>query len=218
MNIRITTFSLIVAASCGIAFNQAAQAEEQEVGHAPSMRFDFGPNTFALDRVQSRHHYVGSFTPSSVKSGAAPKNLLGLDPSFVKPVPPPPAPVQAPAPVATVAAKPIMPSIFNSLFGHPNSTPLVASNQGALPIATPAQAARPAGHLPQHHVTTNGTATLLHAAPARPRVATAAPATYSNLDKFYGQGNHLPKLGGSNSGGAVTSASVNGTIIPKPHR
>ncbi|HEY9760364.1 MAG TPA: hypothetical protein V6C97_34720 [Oculatellaceae cyanobacterium] len=213
MNIRITTYSLIVAASCGIAFNQAASAGEEDVRNVPSMRFDFGPNTYALDRVQSRHHSVGTFTPSSVKSGVAPKNLLGLDPSFVKPVPPPPAPTPIAQP--TVAAKPIFPAMFNSLFGKPTNTPLVASAPGALPVTAPAQAARPAGHLPQHHVTTSGTAKILHA--AKPTALAAAPASYSNLDKFYKQGSVVPGYGGSSSGNGVVSTSLNGSIIPK-HR
>ena len=100
MNIRLTTFSLIVAATCGIAFNQAAKADEEDVKHLPSMRFDFGGNTYALDHVQPRHHYVGTYTPSSVHQGAAPKNLLGLDPSFVSKPAPLPKPV-APAPACS---------------------------------------------------------------------------------------------------------------------
>lgn len=211
MNIRITTYSLIVAVGCGIAFNQVAKAEEQDVRNVPSMRFDFGSNTYALDRVQSRHHSIGTFTPSSVKSGAVPKNMLGLDPGFVKAAPPPPAPVAQPV----VAAKPIFPAPFSSLFGRPTNTPLVASAPGVLPVATPAQAARPAGHLPSRRVTTSLTPKLIHA--AKPTALAAAPASYSNLDKFYKQGSVVPGYGGSSSGNGVVSTSLNGSIIPK-HR
>ena len=215
MNIRITTFSLLVAATCGLAFNQAAKADEEDVKHLPSMRFDFGGNQYALDHVAPRHHYVSTFTPSSVHSGAAPKNLLGLDPSFVsKPAPLPKALPPAPAPQATVAAKPILPSAFSSLFGHPTA-PLVAQGPGALPpvaAGIPAAPAKALGHHPSVHVSTNGTAKLIHA--ARPTGMSARPvpsiASYAP-NQGYQAGSVLP--GYSNAGGMTASSAVSGSVI-----
>jgi hypothetical protein len=212
MNIRITTFSfsLIIAATCGIAFNQAANAGEEDVRSGPSMRFDFGSNNYRLDSVSPRRHTVGTYIPSSVKSGAAPKNLLGLDPNFVKPVP---APAPAPAPVAqpTVAAKPILPSAFTSLFGHPTA-PLVAQAPGTLPATTPAASAPKAGHLPSSHYSANKGvhAVLVKKPAANPMVAAAAPASYG---KYFQQGDVHPGYGGNASGGSVIDTSLIGKVI-----
>lgn len=214
MKTRITTFSLIIAATCAIGFNQAAKAEDEDVRHVSSMRFDFGSNTYALDRPSPRHHYI-SATPatpaSSVHSGAAPKNLLGLDPSFVsKPAPLPTARPAIPVAQPVVTAKAILPSPFASLFNHPTA-PLVAQGPGALPPVSAAQPAH-AGHLPATQATKGVSGRVLrphHQAPVAAVAHQAPAATYGG--QFYTPTTVTP--GYDSNGGSHVDTSLKGVII-----
>jgi hypothetical protein len=208
MNIRIAT-SLIIAVTGGVIFNSAARADEQDVRTTPSMRFDFGPNTYELDHTSHRHHYIGTSAtpPPSVHSGAAPKNLLGLDPGFVSK--PAPLPVVRPVPQTTVAAKPILPTPFASIFGRPPVSPLVAQGAGALPPASFGST----GHLPVAHSSKSTHAKVVsrpHHAPPVGLAAQPSIATYGK-DQGYQAGSVLP--GYSNTGGMGADASVSGRII-----
>jgi hypothetical protein len=169
MNIRITTFSVLFAATCAISFNTAAQAGEDEEARVKpgSLRFDFGSNNYRLDHVESRHHYMStSPAPSSVHSGAAPKNLLGLDPGFLaKPAPMPV--VQAQIAQPTVSAKPILAnnSPFNALFKNPAPSALTAPVANAGQFGRPAAMAPPTiASLPQTHVGKGVHGVITHAA------------------------------------------------------
>jgi hypothetical protein len=222
MNIRITTFSLLVAATCAIGLNTAAQADEQDVRSLPSNRFDFGSNTYALDHVQSRHHYISTSPgPGNVHSGAAPKNLLGLDPGFLaKPAPPPVA--QAPVAQPTVSAKPIIAnnSPFSSLFGNPQPQALTAPPAGK--FGSPAAAAaKPAlvASAPRtfHNQGVNGKL-LTHFPHHTPTAAAARPmapiASYEG-GKYYSPGQ--VNAGYSNGGGATVTTDLAGSIIGRKH-
>jgi hypothetical protein len=216
MNLRITTYSLIVAATCGIAFNQAAKADEQDVRTLPSMRFEFQNNNYALDHTTPRRHYVGTTggnPVSSVHSGSAPKNLLGLDPSFVsKPAPLPVAPPPVVRP--TVAAKQILPSNspFSSIFQHPQ-TPLVAQAPGALPPISPA-AATPAHAGPAISANKGVHAKLIGRNHPAAAVAKSAPPIANYGEKFYSPVAVIP---GYSNGGQGADSSVHGTVIKRHH-
>jgi hypothetical protein len=217
MNIRITTFSVLFAATCAISFNTAAHAdEEQEARVKPgSLRFDFGANTYALDHVQSRHHYMSTSPgPGSVHSGAAPKNLLGLDPSFLaKPTPMPVA--QAPVIAQpTVSAKPIIAnnSPFSALFKNPAPSALTAPVANAGQFGKPTPAAIPKiASLPQTHVDRGVHGTVIHASHPRAAVARGAAPIANYGNSFYSPGQVLPTV--SSGSGSTTSADVSGSII-----
>jgi hypothetical protein len=218
MNIRITTFSVLFAATCALSFHTAAQAGEEEEGrvHPGSMRFDFQSHTYALDHVESRHHYMSTSPgPGSVHSGAAPKNLLGLDPGFLaKPAPLPVAPPPVAVAQPTVSAKPIIAnsSPFSSLFNHPAQA-LSAPAANAGQFGHPAAAAKPQiASLPQTHARTGVNGRIIHA--ARPTAAIARSATpiasYNN-SQFYIPGAHLP--GYNAGGGANVTTDLVGSVI-----
>jgi hypothetical protein len=220
MNIRITTFSVLFAATCAISFNTAAQAGEDEESRVKpgGMRFDFGGNQYALDHVAPRHHYISTIpAPVNVHSGSAPKNLLGLDPGFLaKPAPLPVAPVAVAQP--TVSAKPIIANNnpFSAVFGHPtNPSALNAPIANAGQFGKPAAAAPPiVAQLPQTHSARGVHGTVVHA--PRPRAAAARPsapiATYGP-GGAYSPGNVLAGYGG----GASVTTTLQGSVISHKH-
>jgi hypothetical protein len=151
-----------------------------------------------------------------VHSGAAPKNLLGLDPGFLaKPAPLPvaPPPVAVAQPTVTVSAKPIIAnnSPFSSLFNHP-APALSAPAANAGQFGHPAPAAQPKiAYLPQTHPRTGVNARIIHA--ARPTAAAARTGTpiasYGN--QFFTSGAALP--GYNASGGANVTTDLKGSVI-----
>lgn len=216
MNIRITTFSLLVAATCAIGLNTAAQAGEEDARSAPDMRFHFEANEYALDHVKRHPHYTSTGPgPGSVHSGTAPKNLLGLDPGFL--AKPAPLPV-APAPVAqpTVSAKPIIAnnSPFSSLFGNPQPQALTAPPAGKFGSPAVAAAKPPiVASAPRtfHNQGVNGK--LLSRLPHHtPTAAAARPmspiASYGG--QYYSPGTVSPIM---TSGGTTTTSDVQGSVI-----
>lgn len=226
MNIKIATYSLIVAATCGLAFNSVARADEDENDGRPkpgNMRFVFEGQMIRGDHIGHRR-YAAAPTPSSVHSGVAPKNLLGLDPSFVsKPAPLPVAPVAQPQ----VAAK-IMPSNpFASVFGRP-STPaaLVASAPQALPALQAPAAKFGAPNTPKPtqapavSATTNTHIAWKQPHHARPTALAAAPARTAPVAAYapgvgYSAGDVHPGYG---NGGTYVNTALNGAIIGRHHK
>ena len=215
MNIRITTFSVLFAATCAIAFNTAARADDEEARVKPgSLRFDFGSNKYALDHVESRHHYMSTSPgPGSVHSGAAPKNLLGLDPGFL--AKPAPLPVAAPAPVAqqNVAARPILAtnSPFNTLFKNPAALTAPTANAGQ--FGKPATAAPPivASRLPQTRSTNGVHGVIVHAARPKAAVARAATPIANYGNNWFTPAQALP--GYTNGGGSSVTTDLSGSVI-----
>lgn len=128
MKIKITAFSFIVAASFGAGFSQAAKAEGEDAtdfGNQRVNRFIYDSHTFILDHLPHNRRSAGDLPQSSVRSGVAPKNLLGL-PSFIsKPAPSPMVVDQSQAAVRMASNSP-----FSSLFGRPN--PALVAQAGAL--------------------------------------------------------------------------------------
>jgi len=128
MKIKITAFSFIVAASLGAGFSQAAKAEGEDAtdfGNQRVNRFIYDSHTFILDHLPHNRRSAGDLPQSSVRSGVAPKNLLGL-PSFMsKPAPSPMVVDQSQAAVRIASNSP-----FSSLFGRPN--PALVAQAGAL--------------------------------------------------------------------------------------
>jgi hypothetical protein len=220
MNIRITTFSVLFAATCALTFNTAARADDEEARVKPgSLRFDFGSNSYALDHVAPRHHYMStSPAQGSVHSGAAPKNLLGLDPGFL--AKPAPLPVAAPAPVAqqNVSAKPILAtnSPFNTLFKNPAASALTAPVANAGQFGKPAAGAIPkiASAVPPR-IDRGVHGTVIRAAHPRAAVArTATPiANYGN--SYYNPAQALP--GYTNGGGSSVTTDLSGSVIRHKH-
>lgn len=209
MNFRITTLSLLIAATCGVVCNQAAKAEEGEERRIPSMRFEFEPNTYRLDSGNSRRHAVYSAPEiSSVRSGAAPSNLLGI-PKFIGAPAAPAAPVVAALP--QVSAKISSSSPWAALFNHP-SAPLIAQGAGMLPLTYPQIKA---AHMTASKVhASHGPSSFKphHAPTVASKSKSAAPiASYDG--KFYSQGAVVP--GYNNNGGSVVDTSLSGKIMHK---
>jgi hypothetical protein len=222
MNIRITTFSVLFAATCALSFNTAAQAGEDEEGrvHSGSMRFTFDNNTYPLDHVQSRHHYMSTSPgPGSVHSGAAPKNLLGLDPGFLaKPAPLPVAPPPVAVAQPTVSAKPIIAnsSPFSALFNHPSpalSAPAANAGQFGHPAAAKPQIA---SLPPQTHPRTAVAGRVLRPHPTAAAARTGGTPIASYNNQFYIPGAALPGYG-AGGGGNVTTTNLQGSVIGHKH-
>ncbi len=214
MNIRITALSFLVAATCGLSLTQAAHAEDDDERHVPSMRFEFAPNTFRKDSIANPGGRAVSIAPkSSVRSGSAPSNLFGLDPSLMSKATAMPVAHTVVA-QTQVSTKISSTSPFASFFNRP-SAPLIA--QGATPLApipwSPAKihmppashptmvaAGHPHGLRPSHHGLPVVAAKSKGGAPI---------ATYGSMG--FSQGDVRP--GYSADGGTVTDASVSAALL-----
>jgi hypothetical protein len=214
MNIRITALSFLVAATCGLSLTQAAHADDDDEKHIPSMRFEFAPNTYRTDHINpgGRSVSIAPAPTSSVRSGSAPSNLFGLDPSLMSKVTAMPV-AHTVVTQTQVSTKISSTSPFASLFNRP-SAPLIA--QGATPLApipwSPAKIHMP----PASHPTmvaaghSHGLRPSHHGQPVIAKSKGGAPiATYGSMG--FSQGDVRP--GYSADGGTVTDASVTAALL-----
>jgi hypothetical protein len=215
MNIRTTSFSLIIAASLGVAFSQTAKADDASTSATPGgMRFTFEPNI-----VKPSHAAAPRYVAPAINgphAGAVPKNILGLDPTFVAKAPPPPVSRPMPAmPVPSVQAtlqKPGLPDALQSIFGRPAPAAPALIAKGAEPLSPPQGATGKPASGPAMHVSKDGHAKLIHASKPRPLVAHSDRpiATYPG---GYVPIQHLPGVGGQN-GAAI---SLTGVVVGRHH-
>jgi hypothetical protein len=218
MNIRLTALSFLVAATCGMSLTQAAHAEDDDDRHVPSMRFDFAPNTYRIDGVRQRRGQVASAPASTVRSGSAPSNLFGLDPSLMSKATAMPV-ARSVVTQSQVSTKITSNSPFASLFNRP-STPIIA--QGATPLApipwSPAKIHMPiSGSHPRPVVATRAFGVKIphHGQPVVAKTKGGAPIATYEAGKFYSQGDVRP--GYSADGGIVTDASVSASVLKHKH-
>ena len=209
--------ALSVATTFGIGFSQTAHAQEVDVRNTTANRFVFEGHPPAVDHVVQRQRYVSAMPGSTVKSGSAPKGLLGL-PQFVGAAAPQ---VVAAAPALIshhkVDAKLSNSSPWSAAFGHPGAIPLVASAPATPPPPPPHQASISSPQISKSRAQST-TSTHTAAAVKKPEnqpvlVSNAKPASKieSYGGKFYGQGAVLPGLSGAES---RVDATVSAVRIP----
>ncbi len=125
MNIKITTFTLSIISVIGLS--QAAQAQESNPN-----RWHFAANTWKQESGNVPRYGAPPATIGSVRSGAVPHNMLGVDPMFLHHDAPPQqqlavAPIARTATSATPSFTTAVPTVvpnnipaqFRAIFGKP---------------------------------------------------------------------------------------------------
>jgi hypothetical protein len=218
MNIKLATLSIISIAA-GIAVSQPANAE--------GARFDFAPQTYAMDSVKPHHHYPSGPLPN-VTAGAMPRSssMLGVDPIMLAKPAPQVAPIARtnvtpqisfsnPIPKIVPQLPPLQPTQlaatpFNKMFGNPNNP-----NQAPVVASLPAPKAQPIAR--QHTQGVTGRLRRPVAPVAMTGVSGRLRTPAANVANYgqgigYTPGAFLPVQSGS---GMSTSTNVSGSVLTR---
>lgn len=200
-------FLLSVMSLIAIAGFSLPAANAQEGGGAPSQRWHFAPNVYAVEQPTGPKHHYASYSPATrtVTTGSVPKgsSFLGINPAILKPRMP------APIPQPIVTAQ-VVPAHFDNAFGKPmtaSPTALPLTANPAAAMAQPKAAAPRVSHPSRSHAqSVNGRLRT----PVQPRALSASPRAIAS----YGQGNgytpgyNTPSAGSGYSTSTAVSASL----------
>lgn len=216
----LVSLSLISLTFVGVA--QSASAQEGGGPKERGNRFQFAPSVWKIE--QPRIPPMMQEPAHNVRSGAVPRNMLGLDPGMLAQRP---APMPMPMPVARPVTTSVTPQVFvpktsfNPAFGRPSQPVQPLTAQPAQPFAPmPMQAmakppitAKPAAASHPVAVRRN-TATAIRWNARKPSIATApikaSPEVASYGNKFFTPGAPLPS---TNIGQLSSQIDVRGKLM-----
>ncbi len=231
MKRSIYTLTAITLAISGLAFADIITAKP---AMAQGARFVFEPNKWKVDNHEKPSgRYLNQIRnpqpATAVTTGSMPHGnaLLGVDPTFLAPAPPPPIVRTAVKPtiMAPRAVPALKPTPFNPSFGSPvqPQQPAMLAQQPPGQFGSPnSNNARPSGSTSQGlhgklHAPRQPIGHVAHLSgrlhpPAQPKSAVAEPKVISYNNNAYKQGSTAPK---SYSTGFGSSSNVSGVILHK---